>query len=87
METLFNLPESLSPKLAWMRKHGVELHYSPPKPANYEAEIPKRPLPDGTPRTVKGSGITEMEALSALASKLGAPMWDEETLSTQTSHE
>lgn len=76
METLFDLPETLSPKLAWMRKHGVELKYTPPMPARYTA----------TTGPQSGVASTEVEALSSLASSLGIPMWDEESIKT-TSHE
>lgn len=71
MSDLFELPESLSPRLKWMREHGLSL--VPGYNHDDEEEIV------GVYRGEKliSEGITELEALSNAARKLNLKLWNE----------
>lgn len=88
MNTLFDLPESKSPRLLWMEKYQVTIHKS-----GY-AEIVESEFGDWYPFTAingpvsdangnhlyppRGEGLTEDEALANLAKTLGVKLWNEE---------
>lgn len=71
MSDLFNIPETLSPRLAWMKRHGVITR----KWANgtwwscLESDWEERNA---------SSGSTEDEAITNLAKRLNIPLWNEE---------
>lgn len=77
MSELFDLPESKSPRLQWMEKHGIEV--SPPVTGckvvtnswmafqRFGIDIPETCY-----------GHTEDEAITQLALKLGIKLWNEE---------
>ena len=67
------LPEALSPRLAWMRAHGIAV-------AAVAAVQPDKSVP-ATYEAVSGdlrrAGETIDQALAALAAKLGVRLWNE----------
>ena len=73
LESLFDSAESLSPRLAWMRKHGIMIDSD--YRDDWDGE--ERPFIAYVPYKVQAFGDTEDEALSALASKLNIKMWNE----------
>lgn len=64
MSELFDLPESLSPRLRWMREHDVQTRFeSHPVTAEWQrwiAWIPQR-------ESLRGWGATEEDAVRELA--------------------
>ena len=70
MNELFNIPETLSPRLAWMRRHGINSRLMPDDTWyvwNYS----------GLGHSLKqGRGNTEDEALTALAKQAGIKLWN-----------
>lgn len=72
LETLFDSAETLSPRLSWMRKHGMQ---------TMRCELSNdEDFQEWMASITYGMfayGDTEDEALSALASKLGIKMWNE----------
>ncbi len=77
-----------SPKVAWMRKHGVKTHYSPhcesdddggPWAAWERSNYPNGDA-DGIPRDPElcGYGMTEDEAIRNMAAINRIPLWNEE---------
>lgn len=89
--TLFEMPEQLSPRLAWMERHQVVIHHNHhgtmieedpetgsdiyPVIAASGAEFDE----DGTLLNgIYGRGITEDEALASLAKRLKVKLWNEE---------
>jgi hypothetical protein len=81
-EFLFDVKETLSPRLAWMRKHGVMLHAT-----GYNGTSEEAGDCDGEPEPfcaiVNGGekfndfacGQTENEALALLAKNKGWKLW------------
>ena len=81
-EMLFDVPEQLSPRLAWMRKHGVTL-----RATGYNGTSEDADDCDGEPEpfyacidsdvrdTNCAGGQTENEALAKLAQKKGWKLW------------
>ncbi len=67
MNDLFEIPESLSPRLLWIEKHGIIICYDSCRKQFYAI---------GANDT--GWGDTEDEALTQLALKLGVKLWNEE---------
>lgn len=75
MSELFDISESLSPRLAWMRKHGIQTLEGfdcvdqVPVWAAFpdEADIGKGTACDGD---------TEMEAIEKLAGRLNIKLWN-----------
>lgn len=66
---LFDLPESKSPRLMWMEKHGV-----------WTAEITMRgrfQWWEATSNGITGKGATEDDAIVDLAIKLEIKLWNE----------
>ena len=66
MSDLFDLPESKSPRLQWMEKHGIRSRYC--SCARWYAWSG---MDDGW-------GDTEDEAITQLVLKLGIKLWNEE---------
>jgi hypothetical protein len=67
-DELFQIPETLSPRLRWMREHDIRIHRDSEEPHEFTAWT----LPD-----VSGYGATEDEALADLARKLNVKLWNE----------
>lgn len=92
-DTLFDLPEQPSPRLAWMRKHGIiTLHHAPGRgvPPTWFAGFAEwwpdkhgenffawETAHNGDSRI--GEGDTEDEALAQLAYHWDMKLWNEET--------
>lgn len=80
MPDLFNIPPTLSPRLAWIKKHGVTIHCSKlltdDDLEKYAAYIGDETEAIRSGRV--GFGQTEDEALVDLAKLLGVPLWNEE---------
>jgi hypothetical protein len=64
MSELLDIPESKSPRLLWLEKHGVWIYEFN---TSYEAAA----------RGVTGKGRTEYDAIVDLAKKLGIKLWNE----------
>jgi hypothetical protein len=69
-DTLFDIPESPSPRLKWIRDHQVSLtsETTPAGHPHWTAWV----FPD-----TSGYGATEDEAIADLAKKLSIPLWNE----------
>jgi hypothetical protein len=67
-DTLFDIPETPSPRLQWLRKHDIRIHCDSEETHEFTAWT----LPD-----VSGYGSTEDEAIADLAKKLSIPLWNE----------
>lgn len=67
-DTLFDLTDSPSPRLLWMRKHGITLNYLAKHEA-WEAEAPT---------CWTSYGDTEDEALASFAKYNNLKLWNEE---------
>jgi len=69
-DELFNIPEQLSPRLAWLKKYDVQVK-----------EFSNRSVPwtawDGQD-CFMGHGETELDALTAYALNRGIKLWNEE---------
>lgn len=84
MDALFDLPETLSPRLQWIQRHGVSINRDD-SPGGIEfgpyfASVPTSP--EGHPNewmSCIGSGPTEDDALVDLARNQGLRLWNEET--------
>jgi hypothetical protein len=76
MTELFETPETLSPRLAWMREHGISVHHQ--KWETSGGEITHRfkavHLPSGT---VSIWECSEHDALVSLASKINLKLWNQ----------
>jgi hypothetical protein len=86
-DTLFDIPETLSPRLKWMRNHQIEVIDSglDHEPGD-KCEITGNRLYrfwafQGGKQTkteiAEAGGDTEDEAIVALAKKLAIPLWNE----------
>lgn len=75
MSELFDLPEVLSPRLAWIKRNNISIRLSVltriDEPRKYLAYTRDQ-------STAIGTGQTEDEALTDLAKLLGVPLWNEE---------
>lgn len=81
MTTLFTLPESKSPRLLWMEKHGVEISHRPEFNGEDEDEFGNvlYPFAALAPRChERGFGNTQDDALTDWAKKNNVKMWNEE---------
>jgi hypothetical protein len=67
-DTLFDIPETPSPRLQWLRKHDIRIHRDSEEANEFTAWT----LPDAS-----GYGDTEDEAIADLARKLSIPLWNE----------
>ena len=66
-DSLFDIPETKSPRLLWLEKHNIGIIYDNTK--NQFAAIG---------RQESAWGETEDEAITQLALKLGIKLWNEE---------
>ncbi len=79
-DSLFEIPEQLSPRLAWMREHGVTTRHCP---GEWTCEFTGTEGPcwiasdDFSDPLNFTSGDTEDEAIVALAKENGWPLWNE----------
>ena len=79
MTELFNLPETPSPRLAWMRKHGVwirenrEINPGDESPETGETIYPFKAFGN----QFVGYGNTEDEAIADFAKRAGVRLWNE----------
>lgn len=86
-DQLFDVPETLSPRLAWMKKHGVMTYKSPdfePEEDPWCAWLPENNMEElGLPEDLEqcGLGQTEDEAITALAVLHNIRLWNEPQLS------
>ena len=83
MSELFTIPETPSPRLAWMRKHGVETHktehYIPGDEDEFGNAIHRWYACRGELNTKTAcGGATEQEALCEFAKFHGLRLWNEE---------
>lgn len=79
-DTLFDIPETLSPRLRWMRGYNIKTQRLSPAIEglpSWEAEVWKVG-PSGVGRRITASGDTEDAALTALALAAGIKLWNEE---------
>lgn len=72
MTSLFSLPESLSPRLKWIKRHQITL-----SPSDV-ADTASRWVASVAYQMSQGAGVTQDEALTDLAKKLGVRLWNEE---------
>lgn len=75
MNELFDLAPSLSPRLLWMREHGVQT-----RETTHEerfSDIDDHWLAWLEVGVFGGSGMTEDEAIVDMAKNLGIPLWNE----------
>ena len=81
MTDLFTIPESPSPRLAWLRKHNVHTFCSGPaehfdgEPWNCWQAINEKAMPEDYE-----TGTTEHEAIVKWAIAHNVPLWNEEGL-------
>jgi len=77
MSELFDIPESKSPRLQWMEKHGIETAKGnferPSDKSRHEWIAWSNPEIQST-----GWGNAEDEAITQLALKMGIKLWNEE---------
>lgn len=81
-ETPFNLPDSPSPRLAWLNKHGVQTEQSPKHMIGDEDEFGNRVFAwhamIGDDAQTSVGGDTEQDAICNLAKIKGWKLWNEE---------
>jgi len=71
MSELFNIPETLSPRLAWMKEHGMELL------PGYNHDDQEDIFGVFMSGKLIGEGLTEDDAITNAAKKLGLKLWNE----------
>ena len=84
-DTLFDLPETKSPRLKWMDEKNVSTHFNKDVQAGDEDEFSGEPIRPWAafvgesrfPRPDAGFGDTEHEAIVDLAIKKGWKLWNE----------
>jgi hypothetical protein len=77
-DTLFDIPETLSPRLIWMREHGIATFSHAPD-ADGEWTAQKYHVGEsGLKFLLRRTKPTEEEALTALALAAGIKLWNEE---------
>lgn len=79
-DELFEVEESLSPRLAWMQKHKIRTHHAPwVEEAPWSAWHPDNESEEGLPMDPEacGYGMNEDEAIVDLAKKLNIKLWNE----------
>jgi len=70
MSELFNVPEQLSPRLAWLKKYDVQVKQFPGHANEWSAWDGKQGF--------MGHGATEADAITAYAKERGIKLWNEE---------
>ena len=82
-EMLFDVPESLSPRVRWMRRLGVRVAPADKGVMAWAADNHEPSLIGGVGRPFDdrevGRGATEIEAVEDLAMRLGVVAWGEST--------
>ncbi len=76
MTELFDLPETKSPRLIWLEKHGIKVTPSKAHGPSLKCWMAYRH--DGDFISASAYGSTEDEAIADLAIKLGLRLWNEE---------
>jgi len=71
---LFDIPESKSPRILWMEKHGVTTYPPNPLLGCWAASRDTDPPLD----QFVGLGDTELDALTEMAKKLNLRLWNEQ---------
>jgi hypothetical protein len=84
MDTLFPIPEQPSPRLVWLRKHGVRCIKTSAEDEPWCAWLPENDSPEcgaEMPRVPEwcGYGDTEDDAIADLARREGLRLWNEES--------
>ena len=79
MTDLFDIPESKSPRLLWMEKHGIKTRQLdfPERDYDWMAWRKRDENANGIP-AISGQGDTEGDAIADLAQRLGIRLWNEE---------
>lgn len=79
MTDLFDLPPSLSPRLLWMEKHGIEIEQeSDPKLGNFWWAWSTKYSGEDPDSAISMIGDTEEDAVFQWARMHGVPLWNEE---------
>lgn len=78
MDTLFNLPPSLSPRLLWMQKHGIETEHQPQNPSKPWVASMRKDGWGGINYPLSVQAETEDDALTALAVAANIRLWNEQ---------
>lgn len=73
-DSLFDIPESKSPRLIWMEKHQITVELNEAT-GDCEAWSHKKQTKS---ESVLGCGPTELDAIADLACKLNIPLWNEQ---------
>ena len=76
MTELFDLPETKSPRLQWLEKHGIKVSPSRTHGPSHKHWMAYRHDEDFI--FASGYGETEDDAIAFLAVKLGLRLWNEE---------
>ena len=76
MTELFDLPETKSPRLIWMKRHGIKVSPSRTHGPSHKHWMAYRHNEDFI--SASGYGETEDDAITSLAVKLGLRLWNEE---------
>lgn len=77
MTELFDIPETKSPRLIWLDKHGIKCA-APAHPARGIAKDWMAYQHNGDFICASAYGTTEDSAITALARKIGVRLWNEE---------
>ena len=85
-DSLFDLPESKSPRLIWMEEHQIRTHDKPEmEDVRWSAWTPESDWDETHPGCFKigaddsvGFGPTELDAIADLARKLSLKLWNEQ---------
>jgi len=91
MSELFDIPESKSPRLIWMEKHGILTHFSDLCEEPWSAIVPMENDKGKDIVTIMqdscmvydfddkiGYGKTQLDAIADLARKLSIKLWNEQ---------
>lgn len=79
-DELFQIDESLSPRLRWMQQHKFRTHHAPwCEDSPWSAWHPENESEQGLPTDPEacGYGMDEDEAIVDLAKKLNLKLWNE----------
>jgi len=75
MSELFNLPETPSPRLAWMRANKIQCHVTTQCPLPVSCW--SGDLAESMENNLIGYGNTEDEAIADFAKRAGLRLWNE----------
>ena len=76
MTELFDIPETKSPRLIWLERHGIKVSPSRTHGPSHKHWMAYRHDDDFI--SASGYGETEDDAIAFLAVKLGIRLWNEE---------